>query len=86
MDRRTQPASYRRLPAAPFATVTRALNRLGLGRLRSLEPKPPVQRYERERPGDLIHLDVKKLVRFRKVGNCITGNRQQGNSAGIGLT
>ena len=54
------------------------------GRLRNLEPKPPVQRYERERPGDLIHIDVKKLARFRKVGHRITGNRQQGRSAGVG--
>ena len=64
-----------RLLAAPFSTVARALNRLGLGRLRNLDPKPPVQRYERERPGDLIHIDVKKLARFRKVGHRITGNR-----------
>ncbi len=54
------------------------LNRLGLGQLRNLEHKPPVQRYEREHPGDLIHIDVKKLSRFRKVGHRITGNRQQG--------
>jgi transposase InsO family protein len=73
-----------RLVSAPFSTVARALNRLGLGRLRNLEPKPPVQRYERERPGDLIHIDVKKLARFRKVGHRITGNRQQGRSAGVG--
>jgi len=73
-----------RLLAAPFSSVARALNRLGLGRLRNLEPKPPVQRYERERPGDLIHIDVKKLARFRKVGHRITGNRQQGRSAGVG--
>jgi len=53
--------------------VARALNRLGLGRLRNLETKPPVQRYERERPGDLIHIDVKKLARYRKVGHRITG-------------
>ena len=57
---------------------------LGLGRLRNLDPKPPVQRYERERPGALIHIDVKKLARFRKVGHRITGNRQQGRSAGVG--
>ena len=73
-----------RLLAAPFSTVARALNGLGLGRLRNLDPKPPVQRYERERPGDLIHIDVKKLARFRKVGHRITGNRQQGRSAGVG--
>jgi len=73
-----------RLLAAAFSTVARALKRLGLGRLRNLEPKPPVQRYERERPGDLIHIDVKKLARFRKVGHRITGNRQQGRPTGVG--
>ena len=73
-----------RLLAAPFSTVARVLNRLGLGRLRNLEPKPPVQRYEREHPGDLIHIDVKKLARFRKVGHRITGNRQQCRSTGVG--
>lgn len=73
-----------RMLGAPFSTVARALNRLGLGRLRNLEPKPPVQRYERDHPGDLIHIDVKKLARFRKVGHRITGSRQQGRSAGVG--
>lgn len=73
-----------RLLTAPFSTVARALNRLGLGRLRNLEPKPPVQRYERQTPGDLIHIDVKKLARFRKVGHRITGNRQQGRSTAVG--
>jgi hypothetical protein len=43
-----------------------------------------VQRYERETPGDLIQIDVKKLVRFRKVGHRITGNRHQGRSTGVG--
>ena len=73
-----------RLLAAPFSTVARALNHLGLGRLRNLDPKAPVQRYERETPGDLIHIDVKKLARFRRVGHRITGNRQQGRSTGVG--
>jgi len=73
-----------RLLVAPFSTVARVLNRLGMGRLRNLDPKPPVHRYERERPGDLIHIDVKKLARFRKIGHRITGNRQQGRSTGVG--
>lgn len=73
-----------RLLQAPFSTVARTLSRLGLGRLRNLEPKPPVQRYEWERPGDLIHIDVKTLARFRKVGHRITGDRQQGRSYGVG--
>jgi len=73
-----------RLLQAPFSTVARALSRLGLGRLRNLEPKPPVQRYEWERPGDLIHIDVKSLARFQKVGHRITGDRQLGRSYGVG--
>ena len=73
-----------RLLADPFSTVARALNHLGLGRLRNLEPKPPVERYERQTSGDLIHIDVKKLARFRKVRYRITGNRQQGRSTGDG--
>jgi transposase InsO family protein len=72
-----------RLLAAPFSTVARLLNRLGLGRLRNLDPKPPEQRYERDHLGALIHIDVKKLARFRKLGHRITGNRQQGRSAGV---
>jgi transposase InsO family protein len=73
-----------RMLGAPFSTVARALNRLVLGRIRNLEPKPPVLRYERDHPVDLIHIDVKKLARFRKVGHRITGSRQQGRSAGFG--
>jgi transposase InsO family protein len=57
---------------------------MGLGRLRNLNPKAPVQRYEWERPGDLIHIDVKSLARFRKVGHRSTGNRQEGRSYGVG--
>jgi transposase InsO family protein len=72
-----------RLLRAPFSTVARTLSRLGLGRLRNLDPKPPVQRYKWERPGDLIHIDVKSLARFRKVGRRITGDRQQGRSTGV---
>ena len=46
------------------ATVSRILRRLGLNRLRDLEPAEPVRRYEREHPGELIHLDIKKLGRI----------------------
>jgi hypothetical protein len=42
-----------------------------------------VQQYEWERPGDLIHIDVKTLARFRKVEHRITGNRQQGRCTGV---
>ncbi len=67
------------------ATVSRVLRRLGLSRLRDLEPAEPVRRYERKRPGELIHLDIKKLGRFKRVGHRITGNRTgQSNSRGVG--
>lgn len=45
------------------------LRRLGLNRLTLLEPKPPLIRYERERPGELIHLDIKKLGKIRGIGH-----------------
>jgi transposase len=55
------------------ATVSRILRRLGLNRLSALEPAEPVRRYEREHPGELIHLDIKKLGRIGSVGHRITG-------------
>src|SRR5215468_5764344 len=58
------------------STVARVLRRRGLARLRQLEPPTPVQRYQWARPGDLIHLDVKKLGRIGRVGHRITGNRR----------
>ena len=67
------------------ATVSRILRRLGLNRIRDLEPAEPVRRYERDHPGDMIHIDIKKLGRFEKVGHRITGNRRgQSNGRGIG--
>jgi transposase InsO family protein len=58
----------------PVSTVGKVLRCLGLGKLAALEPKPPVVRYQRERPGELIHIDVKKLGRIEAVGHRITGN------------
>jgi transposase InsO family protein len=55
------------------ATVSRVLRRRGLNRLSALEPAEPVRRYEREHPGELIHLDIKKLGRIGSVGHRITG-------------
>ena len=67
------------------ATVSRVLKRLGLNKLKALDPAEPVRRYERERPGELIHIDIKKLGRFERVGHRITGDRTgQSNSRGIG--
>ena len=67
------------------ATVSRILRRLGLNRMRDLEPAEPVRRYERDHPGDMIHIDIKKLGRFDKAGHRITGDRTgQSNSRGVG--
>ncbi|MDX2143338.1 MAG: IS481 family transposase [Rhodospirillaceae bacterium] len=67
------------------ATVSRGLKRLGLSRMRDLEPAEPVRRYQREHPGELIHIDIKKLGRFDRVGHCIIGDRKgQSNSRGVG--
>jgi len=67
------------------ATVSRVLKRLGLSRVKDLEPAARVIRYERQNPGEMIHLDIKKLGRFERVGHRITGDRTgQSNSRGIG--
>jgi transposase InsO family protein len=57
------------------ATVSRVLNRARLSRLKDIDPAEPVRRYERDNPGELIHLDIKKLGRFHKIGHRITGDR-----------
>lgn len=59
------------------ATVSRVLKRAGLSRLKDIEPAEPVRRYEREAPGDMIHLDIKKLGRFERTGHRITGDRRR---------
>jgi transposase InsO family protein len=66
------------------ATVSRILKRLGLNRIAALEPAEPIRRYEREKPGELIHIDIKKLGRFERVGHRITGSPQEGKSRGAG--
>jgi transposase InsO family protein len=58
------------------ATVARICARAGLNRLSKLEPAMPVVRYERARPGELLHLDIKKLGRIVRVGHRVTGNRR----------
>lgn len=69
----------------PRSTVGAVLKRLGLGRLSALEPKPPARRYERQQPGELIHLDTKKLGRIGGIGHRITGERGgQSRHRGIG--
>ena len=59
----------------PRATVGHVLRRHGLGRLPPHQPKPPVRRYERSRPGELVHVDTKALGRIAGIGHRIHGNR-----------
>jgi transposase InsO family protein len=66
------------------STVGAVLRRLGLGKLSSLEPKVPVIRYERAAPGEMIHLDIKKLGRFDIEGHRVTGDRRKGRSRKAG--
>ena len=74
-QRLSGPAIARQL-AMPVSTVGRILRRLGLGKLAALEPRPPVVRCQRERPGELIHIDTKKLGRIAAVGHRIAGDRR----------
>ena len=82
-QRLTGPA-IARLLAMARSTVGVVLRRLGLGRLSALEPRAPVIRYERKRPGELIHLDIKKLGRFEVAGHRATGDRRAGRSRRAG--
>jgi transposase InsO family protein len=67
------------------ATVSRVLKKLGLNKLSALEPAAPARRYERDRPGEMIHIDIKKLGKFDQIGHRITGDRKgQSNSRGVG--
>ena len=72
--RHTQDAIAAELGLSP-ATVSRILKRRGLSLLSSLEPAEPRPRYERATPGEIIHIDIKKLGRFNAVGHRITGDR-----------
>jgi transposase InsO family protein len=67
-ERMSGPAIAHRLGMAR-STVGLILRRLGLGRLKALEPKAPVVRYERSLPGELVHLDIKKLGKINGVGH-----------------
>jgi transposase InsO family protein len=60
------------------ASVARILKRAGLNRLSRLQPAAPVQRYERARPGELLHLDVKKLGAITQAGHRIVGRQRRG--------
>jgi transposase InsO family protein len=83
-QRRTQEHIARELGISK-ASVSRILKRRGLSLLSSIEPQDPRPRYERDKPGEIIHLDIKKLGRFNSIGHRITGRGAgQGTSRGAG--
>jgi transposase InsO family protein len=63
--------------AMPLSTVCALLNGAGLGRLSRLQPPEPPNRYERRHPGELLHIDVKKLGAIARPGHRLTGTRAQ---------
>jgi transposase InsO family protein len=67
----------------PLSTVSGILTRIGLGKLWRLEPLEPPNRYEKTRPGELVHVDVKKLGRIGRPGHRVHGDRRS-RSRGIG--
>jgi DNA-binding Lrp family transcriptional regulator len=60
------------------ATVSRVLRRLKLNRIRHIEPQLPPHRYEHAAPGNLLHLDIKRLVRIQRPSHRVTGDRRDG--------
>lgn len=84
---RHQRQTYRQIAQAvgvSQSTVARILMRVGLNRLSHLEPARPDNRYEHASPGDLLHLDIKKLGRFKRPGHRVTGARTDFRNRGIG--
>jgi transposase InsO family protein len=69
--------------AMPASTVSGILTRIGLGKLWRLEPLEPANRYEKKRPGELVHIDVKKLGRIGRPGHRVNGDRRT-RTRGIG--
>jgi transposase InsO family protein len=67
-----------------LSTVSLILKRVGLGRRSRLEPLEPVNRYEHQRPGELVHLDVKKLARFDRPGHRLLGRGRGRFETGAG--
>jgi transposase InsO family protein len=62
-----------------LSTVARVCRAAGLSRLKQLDPPPPALRYQRDRPGELVHIDIKRLGRFDRVGHRITRRRSYGS-------
>lgn len=80
LEHRRERWTYRQIAeylAVAASTVGRLVKRAGFHRLAELEPARPANRYEYPTPGDLLHLDIKKLGRFWRPGHRVTGDRQQ---------
>lgn len=77
-ERRTM-RQVARIAGVSLATVARVCKAEGLSRLASLEPPPPPVRYEREHPGELLHIDTKRLGRFDRPGHRVTRKRSFGS-------
>ena len=69
--------------AMPLSTVSGILTRTGLGQLSRLEPPEPANRYEKQRPGELVHVDVKKLGKIGRPGHRVNGDRRT-RARGVG--
>jgi transposase InsO family protein len=74
-ERFSGPAIARALGMAR-STVGAILRRLGLGKLKALDPRPMVVRYERALPGELLHLDIKSLGKIARPSHRVTGDRR----------
>ena len=82
-QRRMLQARIARSVGVSCSTVSRVLARAGMSRLSDLEPKEAVVRFEHEAPGDLLHIDTKKLGRIVRPSHRVTGNRRDSvNGAG----
>ena len=82
---RRQRMTYRNIADAvgvSMSTVGRVLARAHLNRLSALDPEQPDNRYEHDHPGDLLHLDIKKLGRFTRPGHRVTGDRRGSGGSG----
>jgi len=73
---RTPMRTIARIVGRSVATISRVLGRLGLSSLKALAPVAPVMRYERAAPGEMLHLDTKKLGRIVRPSHRVTGNRR----------
>ncbi len=69
----------------PLATVSAILKRIGLGKRSRLEPPEPANRYECSHPGELVHIDVKKLARFTRAGHRVLGRGKGRFEEGAGF-